>query len=47
MRYFESFELVYSEKYKTRSEAMQREWELKKLSRAKKGELISGYTKVR
>jgi len=41
IRYFLSFELVYSEKYQTRSEAMKREIELKKLTRAKKEELIA------
>jgi len=40
IRYFSSFELVYSEKQKTRKEAMQREIELKRLSRAKKEALI-------
>jgi len=33
---------VYSEKYATRSEAMQREMQLKKWSRAKKEALIAG-----
>ena len=41
MRYHSSFELVYQEKYKTRSEAMKREAELKKWSKAKKEDLIS------
>ena len=40
MRAFESFELVYLEKLPTRSEAMKREWEIKKLSRKKKEEVI-------
>ena len=40
MRYFDSFDLVYTEGHKTRSSAMKRETELKKLSRAKKEELI-------
>ena len=40
IRYFSSFELVYSEKHKTRIEAMRREVELKKLSKAEKEELI-------
>lgn len=39
IRYF-SFELVYSEKFITRKEAMQREIQLKKWSRAKKEALI-------
>ena len=30
IRYFDSFELVYQETYKTRQEAMKREWKLKK-----------------
>jgi len=37
VRYFDSFKLVYSEKYPTRKEAMQRELQLKKWSKAKKG----------
>lgn len=40
VRSFESFELVYTEKYKTRSEAMKREAEIKKWSKAKKEELV-------
>ncbi len=40
MRYFKSFELVYSEPYKTRSEAMKREAALKKLTREQKENLI-------
>jgi len=40
MRYFSSFELVYSEKYSTRSKAMKRETELKKWSKIKKETLI-------
>ena len=42
VRYFDSVELVYSEKYSTRKEAMQREWQLKKWSRIKKENLIKG-----
>lgn len=42
IRYFPSFKLVYSETYLTRGEAMRRELQLKKLSRAKKEALISG-----
>lgn len=41
IKYFDSFELVYSEKYTTRSEAMKRESQLKKLSRAQKEAIIS------
>ncbi|MBL7036752.1 GIY-YIG nuclease family protein [Candidatus Microgenomates bacterium] len=41
MRYFKSFELVYSEKQKSRSDALKREAQLKKLTRAKKEELIA------
>ena len=40
IRYFSSFKLVYREKYSTRSEAMQREAQLKKWPRAKKEALI-------
>jgi len=42
IRYFESFDLVYSEKYPTRKEAMQREAQLKRWSRKKKDALIQG-----
>ena len=42
IRYFSSFELVYNEEYSTRSKAMRREAQLKKLSRAKKEALIQG-----
>jgi len=42
IRYFSSFNLVYSETYKTRKEAMQREAQLKRLSKAKKEALIKG-----
>jgi len=40
IRYFSSFNLVYSEKYPTRKEAMQREAQLKRLPRARKEALI-------
>ena len=40
MRYFTSAELVYSEVYETRSEAMKREIQLKKLTRKQKEVLI-------
>jgi len=46
IRYFSSFELVYSEKYPTRSEAMRRESELKKLSKAEKEAIIKSFTKT-
>lgn len=42
IQYFDSVELVYSEKYLSRREAMQREWQLKKWSRVKKDALING-----
>lgn len=42
IRYFSSFILVYTEKYSTRKEAMQREAQFKKLSKAKKEALIKG-----
>ena len=40
VRYFDFVKLVYSEKYLTRKEAMQREAELKKWPKAKKEALI-------
>lgn len=40
IRYFDSFQLVYSEKYLTRKEAMQREIKLKRWPRSKKDALI-------
>lgn len=40
IRYFTSFKLAYSEIYKTRKEAMQREYQLKRWSRVKKEALI-------
>ena len=42
IRYFSSFDLIYSEKYSTRKEAMQREVQLKKWSKVKKETLIKG-----
>lgn len=42
MRYFSSFELVYQETHSTRTEAMQREAQIKKWSRAQKEALVSG-----
>jgi len=41
IRYFDSFELVYSQTLPTRSEAMKREAELKKWTRARKDVLIN------
>lgn len=41
IRYFPSFELVYSEKYPTRIKAIQREAQLKKWPKAKKEALIA------
>lgn len=41
IKYFDSCELVYSEEYPTRIEAMKREWQLKKWTKAKKEALIS------
>jgi putative endonuclease len=46
IRYFNSFELVYSETYKLRSESMRREYQLKNWTRAKKEALISGNFKL-
>jgi len=42
IRYFSSFNLVYSEEYQTRKEAMQREIQLKRWMRSKKEALIKG-----
>ena len=42
MRSFATFELVYTESYQSRKEAMQREYALKQLSKAKKELLIAG-----
>ena len=41
LRYFESFELVYTEKAKNRSEALMREAKLKKFTRVQKEALIA------
>lgn len=46
IRSFSSFELVYSEDYPTRKEAMKREWQLKKWTKAKKESLIGGDLKL-
>ena len=40
IRYFNSFNLVYSEEWPTRKGAMQREYQLKKLSKENKEEII-------
>ncbi len=40
IRYFSSFQLVYSEKHRSRKKAMRREFQLKHWSRAKKEALI-------
>jgi putative endonuclease len=42
IRYFASCELVYSETHNTRREAMQREYQLKNLTKTNKEALISG-----
>lgn len=42
VRSFPSFELVYSEVYNSRREAMQREYQLKNLTKTKKEALIAG-----
>lgn len=41
IKYFDSFELVYSETFKTRSIAMKREVQLKKLYRSQKEAIIT------
>ena len=46
VRYFSSVKLVYSEKYSTRKESMQRETQLKRWSRAKKEALIKRDSKL-
>jgi putative endonuclease len=40
LKYFESFCVVYTENYETRSEAMKREYQLKQLTKNQKEELI-------
>ncbi len=42
VRYFNTIELAYSEEYLTRKEAMKREIQLKKWSKAKKEALVNG-----
>lgn len=44
IKYFDSCELVYAETYQTRIEAMKREYQLKKWTKAKKEALIKGDT---
>jgi len=44
VRSFPSFKLVYSETFKTRSEALKREYELKQLTKTQKEYLIVGNT---
>ena len=46
IRYFSSFNLVYSEQYLTRKEAMEREIQLKKWPKVKKEALIKGDSKL-
>lgn len=46
VRYFTSVELVYSETYETRGEAMKREVELKKWPKAKKEAIIASSLKL-
>lgn len=41
MKNFDSFQLVYTEVYDSRREAMQREYQLKRLPKAKKEDLIN------
>jgi putative endonuclease len=41
VRSFASFELVYSEQFDTRSEAMKREYELKQLTKVQKEKLVA------
>lgn len=44
IRYFPSFKLVYKEKYVSRTQALKREWQLKKWSKAKKEALVKNLT---
>lgn len=41
VRSFDSFELVYTEEFPTRSQAMKREWQLKQLTKPQKEALIT------
>lgn len=45
MKYFSSCDLVYSEIYPNRSEAMKREYQLKQLTKPQKESLIAGILK--
>lgn len=45
IRYFQSLELVYSEMCETRSEAMKKEYQLKRLTKVKKEEFVLGNLK--
>ncbi len=47
IRYFDSFKLVYSETLPSRTKAVQREAQLKKLPKSKKENLINFYHKER
>lgn len=46
VRSFPSFELIYSEIYPTRKEAMRREYQLKKWTKAKKEAVVAGNKKL-
>ncbi|PWU23925.1 hypothetical protein C5B42_01275 [Candidatus Cerribacteria bacterium 'Amazon FNV 2010 28 9'] len=46
VRSFSSFVHVYTETFKTRSEALKREWELKQWPRKKKDALIADESKI-
>lgn len=46
IKYFDSFEFVYSEEYPTRVKAMRREHQLKRWTRTKKEALIVGNLKL-
>lgn len=47
IRYFDSFQFIYSEEYHTRIEAMRREYQLKHWTKAKKEALVAGeYSKL-
>lgn len=46
IRYFGSVQLVYSEQYPTRKEAMQREAQLKRWSKIKKEAIIAGNSEL-
>lgn len=45
MRAFQSFELVYTEEFETKSEALRREYSLKQLSKKQKEELVNKFTR--